>query len=231
MPDRQAGVEMKAVLRSGWTVEQGPAKKVGIALEKEPSEVLAFVVRGEDEATVRTKFGVLKRVAEMLPDIYQKRRVRNWDALVEALTPDIQLFSPTKIAEAEMLSRARVAVLKSNEFVTAAAIAKGADYSVKNPSSQPNRWKRDGRIFAITHKGVDYYPMYALNPQDAYHPFAIMKDVLSVFAGQKDGWGAAFWFGSLNGHLGNRKPKELLRSDPKSVLKAAKLEAIGGQHG
>jgi len=214
----------------GWKVQEGTAAEVAPALRKDLSEVLAFVVRGEDQQTVRMKFEVLKQVAGLLHVLVEKRSAQKWDALVEALTPDVRLSS-TKIAEAEMLSAAREAMLKSSDFITASGIAEAANYSTKNPSSQPNRWKRSGRIFAITHKGVDYYPRYALNPQDAYRPFPIVADILSIFAGKKDGWGDAFWFGSLNSYLKNRKPKDLFLSDPKGVLKAAELEAIGIQHG
>jgi hypothetical protein len=214
----------------GWKVQEGTAAEVAPALRKDLSEVLAFVVQGEDRQTVRMKFKVLKQVAGMLHVLVDERSAKKWDALVEALTPDVQL-STTKIAEAGMLSAARAAVLESNDFITASSIAEAANYSIKNPSSQPNRWKRNGQIFAITHKGADYYPRYALNPQDAYRPFPIIADILRIFAGKKDGWGDAFWFGSLNSYLKNRKPKDLFLSDPESVLKAAELETIGIQHG
>ena len=30
-------------------------------------------------------------------------------------------------------------------------------------------------------KGIDYYPIYALSPEDGYKPYAEMSDILEVF--------------------------------------------------
>lgn len=129
-----------------------------------------------------------------------------------------------------MLSQAMAAILASNDFIRASDIAEAAHFSAKNPSSQPNRWKRAGQIFAIDYKGVDLYPYYALDPKAGLRPLQIMTDILQVFH-DKEGWKIAFWFGSLNSYLNDKKPKDLLLSDPQRVLKAAELEAIGLQHG
>ncbi len=58
---------------------------------------------GVDPKTAEATVSVLKQVAEMMPALLEKRRVQKWDALVEALTPDVAL-SPTKVLEAEMKS-------------------------------------------------------------------------------------------------------------------------------
>jgi hypothetical protein len=57
-----------------------------------------------------------------------------------------------------------------------------------------------------------------------------MERLLHVFA-DKDDWQKAFWFGSLNSYLQNKMPKDLLRSKPQEVLRAAEIEAAGVQHG
>ena len=49
--------------------------------------------------------------------------------------------------------------------------------------------------------------------------------------GDKDDWQKAFWFESPNSYLKNRRPKELLKSRPDDVLCAARIEAVGVQHG
>jgi hypothetical protein len=41
----------------------------------------------------------------------------------------------------------------------------------------------------------------------------------------KDDWQKAFWFGSVNTYLSNKMPKELLKSKPQEVLRAAEIEA------
>ena len=41
----------------------------------------------------------------------------------------------------------------------------------------------------------------------------------------------AFWFSNVNTYLKNETPKELLKSKPQEVLRAAEIEAAGVQHG
>jgi hypothetical protein len=57
-----------------------------------------------------------------------------------------------------------------------------------------------------------------------------MGELLSVLA-DKDDWQKAFWFGSVNSYLQNKMPKDLLKSKPQEVLRAAEIEAAGVQHG
>lgn len=200
-----------------FTVEYGDHRQVITDADVDPKTA---------EATV----SVLRQVAEMMPALLEKRRVQKWDALVDALIPDVAL-STNKVIEAEMKCAAMTQILASQDFVTAAAIARMGKFSVKNPSSQPNRWKRMGQIFAIHHKGSDYYPLYALDPTDGYRPRAIVGDVLRLFAGSKDSWGTAFWFGSINSYLGGQRPQDVLTSAPEPLLRAARAEAEGLQHG
>jgi len=213
-----------------WDIREGKAQEVAPALGKERSEVLAFVSHGADVETVRQQFEVLKQIADLLQEKIDARRSQKWKALVEALTPDVQL-SPTKIIEAKMMGEARTAILEGGDFVTASDIAKAAHFSVKNPSSQPNRWKRKRQIFAITNKGTDLYPVYALDKESGLRPLSVVAEILRIFENKKNGWETAFWFASLNSYLKNRKPKNLLISDPENVLRAAKIEAAGVKHG
>lgn len=194
------------------------------------SESLAFVLQGADEDEVRQKFAVLKQIAGLLDETMETRRSQKWNALVEALTPDVPL-SPTKFTEAIMMGAARAAILQSGDFVPASAIAKAAHFSARNPSSQPNRWKRRRQIFAVSHKGIDLYPVFALDQRSGFRPLPVVAEILRIFENQQDGWETAFWFESLNSYLKDRKPKDLLISDPESVLRAAETEATGVQHG
>lgn len=213
-----------------WDIREGPAREVAPALGKEHSEVLAFVAHGTDEGIVRQEFEVLKQLAELLAEMIDARRSQKWNALVDALTPDVQL-STTRFVEAKMMGEARTTILESGDFVRASEIAKAAQYSPKNSSSQPNRWKHKRQIFAITNKGTDLYPVYALDQKSGLRPFPVIAEILRTFENKKDAWETAFWFASLNSHLKNRTPKELLSSDPENVLRAAMIEAAGVQHG
>jgi hypothetical protein len=95
---------------------------------------------------------------------------------------------------------------------------------------QPNKWKRDQDIFAIRHGREDYFPLYALNPDD-HRPRKQMAEILRIFGDAKDGWGLAFWFAALNSFLDDERPQDVLAIDPDRVIAAAKDEMAGVQHG
>jgi hypothetical protein len=211
-----------------WAVQEGTASEVAPWLKDKKSEALAIVAEGEDPL-VHTKFEVLKNLVSVIDTVVDEQTHRKWKDLIEALTPNVPL-SKNKLAEAKMFVEAMRAILESEDFVRAQDIAKVAHFSQKNPSSQPNRWKRAGQIFAVSYKGIDLYPSYALDWKQGAKPLPVMSKILKLFS-DKDGWQKAFWFGSVNSYLRNKMPKNLLKSHPEDVLKAAELEAIGVQHG
>jgi hypothetical protein len=139
--------------------------------------------------------------------------------------------SPRLLKEAAMLVQARKAVLESGDWLNAADIAQVAQLSTRNPSAQPNKWKKQGQIFAINHGGVDYFPGYGLDPDTSYRPLKALAKVIEIFEGHKDSWGMAYWFRSDNSFLGGRKPQDLLASVPDRVIDAALDEIQGIAHG
>jgi hypothetical protein len=102
------------------------------------------------------------------------------------------------LIEARMTAEARKAVLEKGDWLTAAQIAEVAGFSTSNPSAQPNKWKKEGLIFAVRHRGTDYFPGYALDPATGYRPIKTLAGVLKIFGERKDGWGLAYWFASVN---------------------------------
>ncbi|MDO4683075.1 MAG: hypothetical protein Q4B17_09860 [Lautropia sp.] len=150
--------------------------------------------------------------------------------LAEALVPAAPV-SPRLLKEAGMLVSARKAVLASGDWLSAAELAQLAGLSPRNPSAQPNKWKKQGQIFAIHHNGTDYFPGYGLDPEHNFRPCKGLADILAVLAPHKDGWGMAYWFMSVNSFLGGKRPQDLLRTDPARVLAAAEDEVMGIVHG
>jgi hypothetical protein len=210
------------------SIQEGTAKEVAPWLEEKESDVLAIAVERED-ALARTTLEVVKNLINVIDAVVHEQSQRKWKELIEALTPDVPLSS-TRIIEAKMFAEGMRAILESQDFVKALDIAEVAHFSQKNPSSQPNRWKRTGQIFAVPYKGNDLYPSYALDWKQGAKPLPVMRKILELFA-DKDDWQKAFWFGSVNSYLGDRMPKDLLQSHPEDVLKAAEVEAVGVQHG
>ncbi len=139
--------------------------------------------------------------------------------------------SPNVVREATMQLQAQQAILQSGDWITAADLAKIAGLSRTNPSAQPNKWKRDGTTFAISHGGRDYFPVYGLDATAGYRPRSAMAEVIRTFGDTKNGWGMAFWFASVNAYLGGLRPQDVLATDGARVIAAAKEEVSGVTHG
>lgn len=133
--------------------------------------------------------------------------------------------------QAMMRQRVRETILNNGDWIPAVEVAKLAQFSERNPSSQPNKWKRSKKIFAINDRGIDFFPLFALAQDAGFRPVDAISKVISVFEGRKDSWGMAYWFESDNSFLGGKPPKDLLITEPTRVVAAAMDEIKGVQHG
>lgn len=154
----------------------------------------------------------------------------NIAGLVSVLIP-AKPARPTLLREAKMLAKGKTRILQSGDWLTAQEVAEVAGFKTVNSSAQTSKWKRSDRIFALRHEGVDYFPVYGLDPSTGYRPLKALAPIIQVLKSRKDDWGLAFWFGSTNSYLGGRMPKDVLKEDPASVLEAAKDEVCGVLHG
>jgi hypothetical protein len=172
----------------------------------------------------------LSTVVSFIGETLSEQNEQTLKALVNAIVPKAPP-APTLLKEAAMLARSRTAVLEGADWLTAAKVAELAGLSSSNPSTQPNKWKRERRIFAIHHNGVDYFPGYGLDPEAGWRPRKALKSVLEIFGDKKDGWGLAYWFLSVNSFLGGRRPQDVLKLEPEQVIAAAVDELEGVVHG
>ncbi|UXJ50096.1 hypothetical protein [Pseudomonas citronellolis] len=193
-------------------------------------QVVAVTIEHGTQRAVRALQITLTSLAALVDVTLVKHDRQTLETIVEALVP-IEPPRPALLREAAMVARARTAILKGADWLTASEIAGLAGFSASNPSAQPNKWKREGAIFALRHHGVDYFPGYGLDPLTGYRPAKAMAEVLKVFYGSKDSWALAGWFQSVNSFLGGRRPQDLLTSEPERVIAAAQDEMEGIAHG
>ncbi|WP_313806663.1 hypothetical protein [Sphingobium sp.] len=152
------------------------------------------------------------------------------EKLVDALVPQVPLPEHL-LTEARMNAEARKVVLESAEWLSAAQLSEIAGFSGQNASAQPNKWKREGKIFALRRNGSDYYPGYGLDADASYRPVKQLAPILKLFGDALEDWDIAIWFASANSFLGGVAPKDLLASAPDRVLAAAEDEMAGVLHG
>lgn len=210
--------------RTGISTSVGTPLEMQRGLEASHADrVMVVEFQSLQQSVVDTVAGSLSGVLVTMLDLLKRQDKESLERLAEVLVPRTPP-SPRLLREAAMLARARNAVLNSGDWLTAAQVAEAAGLSSKNPSAQPHKWKKQGQIFAVNHRGTDYFPGYALDPGTNFRPVGMLASIIDVFAGNKDGWGMAYWFGSENSFLGGRRPQDMLISEPALVLKAAEDE-------
>jgi hypothetical protein len=209
-------------------VMSGTGQDVIALLHKSPNQRTVAVSFTDDEQVAAAE-SVFQRVAEFLPQLIEQRQADTLQKFVSIFLTDV---APSKAAreQARMMIDAKTDILNSGDFLPASAVAKLAGFSATNPSVQPNKWKRNRDIFAIPHGREDYFPLYALSPDD-HRPRKQLAEILRIFGDAKDGWSLAFWFASLNSFLDDERPQDVLAVDPDRVIAAAKDEVAGVQHG
>lgn len=129
---------------------------------------------------------------------------------------------------AALEQRAIAAIFSGTEWVTADQIGRLRDPAAKNPHGTANRWRAEGKVFALTKGGVLYYPRYAFD--EVLDPQPVVAEVLAVLAGCSP-YRLAAWFESTNSHLGGARPREHLARHAAAVLAAARDHAVGPVHG
>ena len=137
--------------------------------------------------------------------------------LVELLVGEVAL-TPVDMTRARLEAKAVRAIRHSTEWLTSAEIADLAELGPADPIGTVSRWKQQGRIYALRHRGRDYFPKYALGPD--FHPLPVIKEILTVLSGY-DPELLAGWFDSTSRFLRGRRPRELVATEPAKVLAAA----------
>lgn len=152
--------------------------------------------------------GTLHMLAQKLVDATPIRRV---DPLLEKLQ-----------------ARTVQAVLSGTAWHSAKAVGARVDPNAANLHALASRLLKEGRVFAIERSGVKEYPDYAFDPLG--NPIPAMREVLGVLSGYSP-FRLASWFESTNAHLGGRRPREVLNTDPQAVISAARAHVEGPVHG
>src|SRR5664279_6531996 len=218
----------KQIEQVGSVVLSGSGRDVIRQLNLSPGRRTVAVSFADNEQGAAAE-RVIHQVVEFLPQLIHERQEDTLKKMVNVLLADV---TPSKAAreQARVLIEAKTAILDSGDFLSATEVARLAGFSASNLSVQPNKWKRNREIFAIQHGREDYLPLYGLDPRD-HRPRKEMAEILKIFGDAKEGWGLAFWFAGLNSFLDDKRPQDVLATDPEQVIAAAKDEMAELQHG
>lgn len=131
------------------------------------------------------------------------------------------------LIQANMLAKALNEIISSGDWLTVHDMAAMASAEPPELGDRLAQWEAEGRLFSFNHKGIQFFPRYALDPAHSYQPVERLSEIIAVLAAMKNGWLMACWFAFPNSYLGGKAPKTLLSSEPGKVLGAAHDEVEG----
>ena len=154
--------------------------------------------------------------------------------LTDRLGPAFDPPSVPMLLQARRNTEARKDLLFEFGALTAAQLTEARQASRANPSALASRWRKEGRIFGVTHRDETerektYFPGFQFD--DRLQPLEVVGRVLAIFATHPlTEWEVALWFTTPNGWLDDRRPVDLLHDDPDAVVASAEHEvaAIAG---
>ncbi len=151
---------------------------------------------------------------------FQRRRQR-MERTIEAMLP-AGIPGKAAVLQARRNAEARAELLGEFGALTSSEVADLAGSKAGNRAALANRWRKEGRIFSISHHGQIYFAGFQFGADG--RPLPAIAEVLSAF-GDGGGWQTALWFTAANGWLGGARPVDMLASDPERVADAARREA------
>ena len=123
-------------------------------------------------------------------------------------------------------------MLATGKWFTAAEVANqlNGEVAASNPSQFASKLRRQGRLLGVRHRGEYLHPDFQFSPKTG----VLIEEVaalLGILPKDPTGWGPALWCFQPTKWLGERSPAAVFRSNPASVIAAAKKEFKPGDGG
>jgi hypothetical protein len=210
---REQGADLVLEDRSGRVVLlQVKSKAASDALERfeESGEPLLF------------SGAVAAAIAEAMKG--WSRQAGSYREVLAALTPkDRGPLAAAALLQARRNAAARQQFLDEFPSLNSAEVADAAMSKASNRASLANRWRDEGKVFAIRVGDQQLYPAFQLDEQG--RPLDVIASILDTLRpGHLSDWQIALWMTSPTGWLGGRRPVELLADEPSLALEAAERE-------
>lgn len=173
---------------------------------------------GEEGLLVTGPEAEVRRLVRVVRSLISEAELN--EQLLEVL---LQHVEPGVVGEERLLQLRRQAEARES-FLTNVPLLDSADVGellgskARNTSAMASRLKREGRLFAVTHRGVDLYPAAQIVDGE---PSPAMPAIIDAFSGDSP-WALALWLDAPSGWLAGRRPLELLATEPDRVVEAAR---------
>jgi hypothetical protein len=148
-----------------------------------------------------------------------------FNELVDVLAPR-EVPSPAWVEQARRNAEERSRFLEEFGALTSEDVAELAGSRSANRRSLAQRWRGEGRIFAVEVHGRLVYPGFQFD-QETGRPKPSIARVLAGLPGslRDGGWQLALWWDNAVDSLGWRRPVDILDEDPDAVVAAAQSDA------
>lgn len=191
--------------------EVSPGREAGnIAVKK----VLPPLERVVEEA--KSHGDVVKVVISRKP----KRLAPSTGGLAERMLPEAPVPSPAQALLARREAEARWGLLEEFGAFTSEQIADNRSRA-KNRHALANRWRSEGKIFAVELRGQRLYPGFQFDPE-TFAPLPAVAAVLGALPrAEMSDWEVGLWWVAGNDRLAGRRPVDVLAEDPVAIVEAA----------
>jgi hypothetical protein len=210
------GIEPDIVLRDA----SGRVLLLELKAPRGNAEEVDWQITAEDARATLT--GSLARTLASAMTEWSRQNGAFRDVL-EALTPkDRGSLSAAAVLQARRNAEARRELLGDFPALTSAEVAAAAGSRATNRASLANRWRDEGKVFAIRVGEQQLYPAFQFD--DHGRPIDVIASVLRAFDDKLTDWQTALWFTTPTGWLGGRRPVDAMSEEPESVIEAAERE-------
>ncbi len=205
----------------------GPASEVADELRlKKNAHFVAIEIRPEylplEKPLLRGFYLLVRMMKDRFTEVQEDQLRRMGDLLLENVE-----MPETTVIESEMRAHTIRHLIEDGVWLSATQIAEQGGYSRSNPAEPANRWKREGKVFAVTFKGHDLYAAYQFD--SSMKPRPVIAEALKIFKHKNDSWAIAAWFASVNGWLRGKRPQDCL--DESALVTKAALQEVSGFNG
>lgn len=178
---------------------------------------------GESAMVVSGSENMVSAVEEFVESI--ARQTRQSEKLLEVLMEDVGTGAGTAVLEGsrvlqlQKLAEARDRFLREFPTLSSQQVAEINGSTARNAAALANRWKSEGKIFALPVGRAHLYPAFQFDEEG--RPLPVVARVIEVFTNENP-WTLALWFVGNSGWLRGKRPVDLLRTEPAVVVEAAR---------
>lgn len=141
--------------------------------------------------------------------------------LITAMMPtEPEVVSEAVLSQARANAAARARFLAEFPSVSSAELAELYGSTAGNRAALAGRWRALGRVFAIEAPGGLRFPLFQVDAEARPKP-AIAQVVRALHDAGLEGWEVALWFAGPLASLDDKRPVDLIDTDPDRVIAAA----------